>query len=237
MPDQSKSSESRRQVVNFTFFKVMPEWRRLPREERDRQRQEFLRTLERWHGDEMNILSYSLMGMRADADFMLWRICYSLDCLSAAHTDLMKTALGGYLQTNYSLLGMTKRSQYAIGSESDSRTGLAGVVKPGAHKYVSVFPFSKTREWYHMAFEERQRIVHEYTKTVGGYRGVRWHTVYSFGLDDYEFAMALECDNAQDLVDLVMHIRETDNSLYVMRDSPKYTCIRATPQDMLERIG
>ena len=42
----------------------------------------------------MRVLTYSTVGLRGDCDFMLWRISYSLECLSNAQSDLMKTQLG-----------------------------------------------------------------------------------------------------------------------------------------------
>ena len=81
------------QYVNYIFFKLDPAWRRLPDEERDRGRQEFLEAVEE-HAREMLLRSFSLMGLRSDADFMLWRIGYDLDALGAMQDALMKTALG-----------------------------------------------------------------------------------------------------------------------------------------------
>ena len=38
--------------------------------------------------------SFSLTGLRSDADFMLWRIGYELDAFEAMQDALMKTGLG-----------------------------------------------------------------------------------------------------------------------------------------------
>ena len=81
------------QYVNYIFFKLDPAWRRLPDKERDRGRQEFLEAVKE-HAREMLLRSFSLMGLRSDADFMLWRIGYDLDALGAMQDALMKTALG-----------------------------------------------------------------------------------------------------------------------------------------------
>src|SRR4051794_26552169 len=161
MSDQGKNQPTRRQIVNFAFLRVLPEWRRLPSAERHEHKQEALRVLQRWNCEDMRILTYSTAGMRADCDLMLWRICYSLDCLSTAHSDLMKTQLGSYLEETHSFIGMTKRSQYQVGSENHNDFSLRGYIKPGGTRYLIVYPFSKTREWYRRPFEDRQRIVHE----------------------------------------------------------------------------
>lgn len=236
MVETSKPS-ARRQFVNFAFFKLKPEWRRLSIDERHEHKQETVRVLNRWNNEDMRILTYSNMGLRADADFMLWRICYSLDCLSSAHTDFMKTHLGGYLETTHSYLGMTRRSQYLIGKEHDHTPALRDYIKPGGTRYLAVYPFTKTREWYLRAFEDRQRIVGEQIKALGEFTRVRMNSVYSYGLDDNEFVIALECDSPEDLVEMGMRLREVENSIFVLKDTPRITSIKVSAEEMLDRIG
>lgn len=236
MGDSGKS-QARRQVVNFTFFRVLPEWRRLPLSERREHKEDALRVLQRWENEDMRILTYSTGGMRADCDFLLWRICYSLDCLNAAHTDFLKTHLGGYLTVSNSFLGMTKRSQYLIGQEHENDPALRSYVKPGNGRYLALYPFTKTREWYHRPFEDRQRIVSEQIRTAQEFKHIRMNTIYSFGLDDHEYVIALESDHPEEFVDMAMRLREVENSMYMLHDTPRYTAVRTSPQEMLERLG
>jgi chlorite dismutase len=198
---------------------------------------EALRTLQRWNCEDMRIITYSTAGFRADCDIMLWRISYSLDCLNTAHTDLMKTRLGGYLVPTHSYLGTTKRSQYLIGQENESNSALRGYIKPGGARYLTVYPFTKTREWYHRPFEDRQRIVHEQIKVAQDFKNVRMNTVYTFGLDDNEFVIGLETDHPEELVDMAMRLREVENSMFILHDTPRITCLQLSPEEMLERIG
>src|SRR5512146_1932170 len=87
----------RRQIVSFTFFKVMPEWRRLPQDEREEHRREAAEVINRWNiPDQMKVLTYSTVGIRPECDFMLWRICYSLECLQSMQQELYSTRLAGY---------------------------------------------------------------------------------------------------------------------------------------------
>jgi chlorite dismutase len=237
MPDQDSFSSPRRQFVNFAFFRVLPDWRRLSMEERREHKDDALRVIQRWNNDDMRLLTYSTGGFRADCDFMLWRICYSLDCLNAAHADLLRTGLGGYLETSHSFLGTTKRSQYLIGREQDNNLALRGYIKPGGARYLVVYPFTKTREWYHRPFEDRQRIVAEQMKAAQEFRSVSMNSVYSFGLDDNEFVIALETDRPEDLVEMAMRLREVENSIFMLRDVPRLTALKVTPEEMLERIG
>jgi chlorite dismutase len=234
--DYSYSKQTLRQILSFSFYKVMPEWRRLSRSERDDHRHEAADVLHRWClPGELRMLTYSTVGMRADCDMMLWRICYSLECLQKMSTDFLGTRLGGYLQPAHSFLGMTKRSHYQI---SGTKTGSGDAnIHPGSCQYLFVYPYVKSRAWYQIPWEERQRIVTEYIRAVEQASRVRLHTTYSYGLDDQEFVIAYETNHPEDFLDLVMKLRETENSTYIVRDTPMFTCLQVSLEEMLERLG
>ena len=62
-----KEKELKRQIVSFQFFKVMPEWRRLPTEERTAHKQAFAAVVKRWNQpDKMLTLPYSTVGTRSE---------------------------------------------------------------------------------------------------------------------------------------------------------------------------
>ena len=228
----------RRQVVSFAFFKVQPEWRRLPDAEREEHRREFAEIVHRWTiEDQMKVLSYSTVGIRPECDFMLWRICYSLECLQEMQQEVLSTRLAGYLLTPYSYLAMTKRSQYLIGHVHEGQHDSRGVIKPGGFKYAFIYPFVKTRAWYMLPYEERQRMMSEHIRVGHEYPRVRLNTTYSFGLDDQEFVVAFETDHPEDFLDLVMQLRESEASSYTLRDVPVFTCVQTTPEEMLQRLG
>src|SRR3970040_1564295 len=92
------TGELNRQIVNVGFFKVEPAWRRLPAKDRERGKVQFCQVATEWgHSGRMTVLSYTTVGMRADNDFMLWRICYHLEEIQEMTTALLSTALGQYL--------------------------------------------------------------------------------------------------------------------------------------------
>ena len=229
--------ELRRQLISFSFYKVMPEWRRLPRAERDEHRREAAEVLRRWSNySELSLVTYSTVGLRSDSDFVLWRICYSLECLQSMTSELLSTRLGGYLQTSYSYLSMTKQSQYQIGPQHESYD-LRGAIKPGAFKYLFLFPMEKTKAWYALPFEERQRMVLDYIRIMGDFPRVRLNVMYSFGLDDQDFIVAIGSDYPEDVLDMVQQMREAESTGYNQRDTPVFTCQRTTIEEMLERLG
>ena len=66
---------------------------------------------------------------------------------------------------------------------------------------------------------------------------VKLNTTYSFGIDDEEFVVAFETNYPEDFLDLVQQLRETEISPYTLKDTPIFSCIRMTPEDMLARLG
>src|SRR5687768_9980905 len=100
-----------RQFVNFAFFKLDPEFRRLTNSEKQDARDEFL-SLFAQPRPGMMCLSYSTAGLRPDCDFLLWRISLAADDFQTQTAAINKTCLGGYLTTPWSFVSMTKRSMY-----------------------------------------------------------------------------------------------------------------------------
>ena len=231
----------RRQFVSFSFYRVLPEWRRLPLAEREQHRRELVETVRRWNApDTMKVLSYSLVGLRADTDFLLWRICYSVACLQEMSSDLLRTRLGGYLEVSYSYLGMTRHSAYQLGDanhEHHHHHEFRGTACPGAGKYLFVYPLVRTQAWYLLPFEDRQRMVSEIVQLGREFPGMHLYVVYSFGLDDQDFMLALETDHPDRYVERVMRMREVEASPYTQRDTPMFTCVQTSLQETLERLG
>src|SRR5260370_18337110 len=102
----------KRQIVCFSFYKVMPEWRRLPAEEKAAHKAAFAEVLTKWNKPgEFVSLTYSTIGTRGDVDMSVWSIGYGVDELNQMRNDLMRTPLGGYLNSPHNVLAMTKRAQ------------------------------------------------------------------------------------------------------------------------------
>jgi chlorite dismutase len=235
-PAQGGAPAVQRQFVNFSFYKLDPAFRRLGDHEKIQARSEFLNVFQHQKQAGLICLTYSTAGLRADADFLLWRISQSTDSFQQ-HTRLMnKTRLGAYLSTPHSLLAMTKRSMYVDKLDpfhtAESRTHII----PGKRKYLFVYPFVKTRDWYLMPLEERQKIMDVHIRVGNKYPGVKLNTTYSFGLDDQDFVVAFETEEPKDFLDLVMELRETQSSKYTQRDTPIFTCVQTPMAEVLDQL-
>ncbi|MEI7892304.1 MAG: chlorite dismutase family protein [Myxococcales bacterium] len=226
-----------RQFVSFGFFKVDPAWRRLPLDQRARHKAEFADVYDR-HAKAGTVIcrSYSTVGIRADADLMLWRISTELDAIQDMTAELLRTGIGGWLAPSHNLLGMTKQSQYADKLHPEHEGARLRIV-PGRARYIFVYPFVKTREWYLMTQHARQGIMDEHIFVGTRYSRVKLNTTYSFGIDDQDFLVAFETNHPGDFVDLVQELRETESSRFTVRDTPIFTCIARPMPQALDLLG
>jgi chlorite dismutase len=234
--DKGASGEDRRQYVNFAFYKVDAPWRRLPAEERKRGKREFVEVAKAYQHD-MLVVAYSLVGIRGDCDFMLWRIGYDPLKLQEMSAQLLATELGKYLTTPYSYFSMTKRSVYVDKHTHEGQEGTRLKLIPGQFKYLFVYPFVKSKAWYRLTKHARQGMMDEHIEIGHRYPTVRLNTTYSFGLDDQEFVVAFESDKPEHFVDLVMELRHSEATSYTVRDTPTFTCIHRELAEVLELLG
>lgn len=225
----------RQQYVNFRFFKLDSAWRRLPDSERTRGKAEFREVAESYL-DRMIILCYSVIGLRGDADFFLWRVSYRLEDFEEMSAQALNTGLGKYLTVPYSYLSMTRRSIYVEEHRHESQEGSRLYIVPGQSKYIFVYPFIKTRAWYSLDKKARQEAMTEHIATGHKYQSVKINTTYSYGLDDQEFVLAFESDKPEDFLDLVMELRETKASAYTLKDVPSFTGIRHSLTETLDLL-
>ncbi len=233
---EPREKDERRQYVNFAFYKVDPAWRRLPVEERKCGKLQFLQTVRKYETDIM-VIAYSLVGIRGDCDFMLWRIGYELPKFQEMTAELLGTGLGQYLTTPYSYLAMTKRSTYVREHHHADQEGTRLRLTPGQFRYLFVYPFVKTRAWYRLTQPARQGMMNEHIEIGHRFPTVRLNTTYSFGLDDQEFVVAFESDRPEHFLDLVMELRHAETSNYTLRDTPVFTCIHHELERVLELLG
>ncbi len=226
---------TKRQYVRFAFYKLDPLWRRLPAEEQAEHKRELLQTIETFDR-RMLLRPYSLMGTRADAELLLWQIAESVEPFQQLASTLLATRMGAYLTMTVSYLSQTKRSVYEIRDKPGEDMERL-VISPSEAKYLFIYPFVKTRPWYRLSVEERQVMMDEHIRVGRKYPAVKLNTTYSFGLDDQEFVVAFETDEPSDFLDLVQELRETQASLYTLRDTPLYGCLRMELDEALDALG
>jgi chlorite dismutase len=187
------------------------------------------------YAEGMMVRPYSTVGMRADSDLCFWTASHELTSLQDFARDFDATELGKLSHNTHSFLSMTKRSIYLDQHVHPGQERLH--IKPSNAKYVFVYPFVKTRPWYLLPKEERQRVMDEHIAIGHKYPSVKINTTYSFGLDDQDFVVAFETSEPSDFVDLVMDLRETQSSLFTVRDTPIFTCVSKPLNGVLADLG
>jgi chlorite dismutase len=216
-----------RHFVKYTFLKVDPAWRRLDDAERAVHKREFLAACEDFAGDRL-LRAFSLVGTRGDADMMVLTQATNLERIHEFHVVLAQSGLMKWCDTPYSYLALTKPSEYS----DESRLQ----VRPAHAKYLFVYPFVKTREWYGMPADERWKIMQEHIAVGREYPQIDLNTSYSFGLDDQEFVVAFETDEPAAFLDLVQRLRTTEASAYTKRDTPTFTCVSCSVERALNAL-
>ena len=228
--------EQRGQFVKYDFYKLDPQWRQLPESERDDHKREFTAVVDEL-SNVVSILPYSLVGIRGDCDFLLWKVALELEQLQDLATRLWNTHLGKYLETPYSYLAMTRHSPYVGSHRHPGQEGTSATVRQIGRKYLFVYPFIKTHSWYQLPTEDRQRMMNDHFRVGHKYPSVKITTTYSYGLDDQEFVLGFETDSPKDFLELVMELRSSEARPYTERDIPVFTCIARDLQGTLDSLG
>jgi chlorite dismutase len=199
--------------VNFLCYSLDPVFRRLPEAERQARIRVFLSALSS-ERKEVSFRAYVSIGLRHEVDFFLWAIAKDLAPFQSLAADLLGSGLGHYLKAPYTFLAMTRPSVYNPGHIPAFEEG------ESPRKYLFLYPFVKSRQWYLLPFEERRRMMKGHMNTGELYPMVRLNTTYSFGLGDQDFVLAFETDEPAAFEDLVQRLRESEASRYTVRDTP-----------------
>lgn len=224
------------QSVKFSFFRLVPEARRLPEAERAALGEALTELLDR-STQSMLTRAYSTVGTRADVDVVLWQVHDDLQVITDWHEALRRSPLGAWLEEPHSYLSMTMRSQYANdlheGAAKRERLRLDG----GVDRYLFVYPMAKTRPWYALPLDERQRMMDEHIAIGHRYHSIKINTTYSYGLDDQEFVVAFEGDDPGEFLALVRELRDSEASSYTLFDTPMFTCRRIALGEVAPLLG
>jgi chlorite dismutase len=174
-----------------------------------------------------------MVGLRADADLLLWRLGPSIEAIEETTATLLQSGLGRHLGVACSMLGLVRHSQYVKKPTPQEQAMFAGT----RAAYLIVYPFVKSADWYLTSREERQRMMNEHIRIGHQYPMVKQLLAYSFGLDDQEFIVAYETDDLTAFQDLVQALRATEGRRYTVRDTPILVGIHRPLPEVLGLLG
>ena len=173
---------------------------------------------------------YDVSALRADADIVLWMHAASSDALQDAYHRFRRTALGSSLEPVWSQMALHRPAEF---NKSHVPAFLAD---ENAKKYVCIYPFVRSYEWYLLPDEERRELLVEHGQMGRDYPDVRANTVASFALGDYEWILAFEAPELHRIVDLMRHLRASRARLHVREEIPFYTGRRRTPTELVSLL-
>jgi chlorite dismutase len=217
--------------LNFSFYKVDAKWRWLNDIAKDEAAKELSNLVEAAN-TKLKVRTYSTLGLRSDTDFMLWMISDSIEKMQILTSKIYSTIVGKYIEPTQVYLSSVRQSIY---STNNVTPGFMTSEKP--MKYVIVYPFIKAREWYLIPFEQRKKMMEEHISVGRKFPQVRLNTSYSFGINDQDFMLAFETNDLIGFQDLIVQLRETRASKYVIKDTPMMVCIYKDIQDIIKSIG
>ena len=93
-------------------------------------------------------------------------------------------------------------------------------------KYLCVYPFVRTPDWYLLPSEERGKLLRDHGLAGREFPDVLANTTAAFGLGDYEWILAFEADSLYRIVDLIRRLRATEARRYTGLEVPFLSGIR-----------
>lgn len=222
-------SDSR--FVHALALGLEPAWRRLPAEERRRGLEEVAAAL--GDGSEVKSFTYSSIGLEPGVDLLLWSLAQSLDELEERAAAVLRSSLGGWLTVRESFLGIIQPSQYVKKPTAQEQSLFSGE----RSRYLVVYPFTKSTDWYLQGREARQGIMNEHMRIGHDYPEIRQLLANSFGVDDMDFLVAYETDDLPRFGELVRALRGTDSRRSTIRDTPLLVGIHRPLTEIASLLG
>lgn len=208
-----------------------PAWRRQSRDERCRSAEEFAAAVTA--SSEITTFTYSMIGLKAGADVLLWSLSPSLDALEESSARALRSGMGAWMTVRQSFLGIIRPSQYVKRPTPQEQSMFSGE----RSAYLVVYPFTKSTDWYLLSAEERQKVMNEHMKVGHRYQQVRQLLAYSFGVDDMDFLVAYETDDLPAFGELVRELRGTESRRSTVRDTPILTAIHRPIAEITRLLG
>ncbi|MDQ1732085.1 MAG: hydrogen peroxide-dependent heme synthase [Pseudonocardiales bacterium] len=173
---------------------------------------------------------YDVSALRADAELLIWWHAETAEQLQAAYSRFRRTGLGRHLAPVWSVMALHRPAEF---NKSHVPAFLAD---EEPRRFVCVYPFIRSYDWYLLEDAERRELLSEHGKMARGYPDVRANTVASFALNDYEWILAFEADELHRIVDLMRHLRGSRARLHVREEVPFYTGTRRTVAELVETL-
>jgi chlorite dismutase len=210
-----------------------PAWRRRTDEERHDDGCRFADAIAAGDSQAVRTITYSSIGLEPGVDVLLWRMAPSVDALETSAAALLRAGLGRWLAVGESFIGRIGPSQYVRKPTDQEQSPFGG----DRSRYLVVYPFTKSTDWYLLSKEARQGVMNEHMRVGHDYPTIRQALAYSFGLDSQDFVVAYETDDLVAFGDLVRALRATESRRSTVNDSPILLGIHRPVDEILALLG
>jgi chlorite dismutase len=163
---------------------------------------------------------YSTVGFRADADLMLWLVGPSPESVQDALVAFGRTQAGRALDLVWSFMGVVKPAEFT----ADHAPAFVKGEPP--KRFLNVYPFVRTPEWYLLPSEERAALLRQHGEIGREFPDVLANTTSAFGINDWEWILAFEADQLERITDCLRRLREAEARRYTKVETPFVTGIR-----------
>ena len=210
-----------------------PAWRRQPDADRHDEGCRFAEAVRASSVEGVRTITYSSVGLEPGVDVLLWRLAPSVDALESTAAALLRAGLGRWLSVGHSLIGRIGPSQYVRKPTEQEQAVFAGE----RSRYLIVYPFTKSTDWYLLSKEARQGVMNEHIRVGHRYPTVRQALAYSFGLDSQDFVVAYETDDLVAFGDLVRELRGTESRRSTVADTPILLGVHRPIEEIVSLLG
>nr|WP_274636307.1 hydrogen peroxide-dependent heme synthase [Microbacterium bovistercoris] len=160
---------------------------------------------------------YDVSGFKADTDLLFWLHGDSPRALQAAARALRRVPAIAALIPHTNLMGVHREAEF-------NRQHVPAFVRGVEPKrWITVYPFVRSKDWYLIRDGERSRMLAEHGRAGAAYTEVLTNTVAAFALGDYEWVVPIEGDELTDLVDMMRDLRYVDARRHVVIETPFFT--------------
>ncbi|MGH2661957.1 MAG: hydrogen peroxide-dependent heme synthase [Actinomycetota bacterium] len=174
---------------------------------------------------------YSAEGFRPDADLLMWWVAPSADDVQDLLIRLRRTALGRTVELSEAFLGAVRPPEF---NPQHQPAFLRG---EEPRKYLCVYPFVRTAEWYLMPAEERAALLKEHGEMGREFPDVLPNTTSAFGLGDWEWILAFEADELHRIVDCIRRLRDSATRRYTKEEVPFVIGIRKPLEEVVADLA
>ena len=224
--DHSAVAESINASINYTMYAVF----RVQRDSASPGEAAAAAVTERLAGiDGLTVRGwYDVSGFRADADALVWLHAPTTEALQQGYRAVLEGACGR-LAPVWSNVGVHRTAEFNRGHVPAFLAGDA------PKRYVCVYPFVRSYDWYLLPEADRSRMLREHGMAAREYGDVLANTVAAFALGDYEWLLAFESDELVRIVDLMRELRAVEARLHVREEVPFFTGPRSDAETLLRR--